>query len=189
MIQNLGAAGALSIAVLFPMLPADLYQEYVNQFTTVDDFMGQLPAGGATRRNFQVIDVSALTIGKSFPGLNETKIVSIKDPATSGLKEVWETDQYVYKGAYYKTWLDRYVQQFDKPWEKFARGLYEEHSLIPELLVLSTMPPHKNVLARPNILVVTGTTATPGRIRGFLTPFRKLTMKIYRFEEKTTALT
>lgn len=174
--QKLRKAGSLSVELLVSMLPSDvLYQRYVNQLTSLDDFIDQLPAGGPTRDDFQVIDFADLTTGSSLPGLNEAKIVSIKESAlvASGLS-ISSTAQFVYKGAYYQTWLTRDGQNLDRPCEKFPRGLYEEHSLIPELNVLCTLPPHPNIIPRPDILVVTGTSASPLRICGFLSPLSKL---------------
>lgn len=178
--QRLREAGALSADLLVSILPDDgaLYQKYVDQLTPLDDFIAQLPASGPTIVDFEIVDISDLTTGSSLPGLNEAKIVSIKQstgpsaPPTSQTTE--DAVQYVYKGAYYKTWLDRQSQDVGaRPWEKFPRGLYEEHSLIPELLLLCTLPPHPNIIPRPSALVVTGTRGSPQRICGFLSPLRE----------------
>lgn len=74
----------------------------------------------------------------------------------------------MFKGAEYHAWYERVG--VEKPWEKYERALYEEHSLIHELTTLCMLGPHKNIIPRPQYLVVTG--KREQRIIGFLQPVR-----------------
>lgn len=136
------------------------FQLFADQLMPFRDFVSHVRNQGITihAHDFQLVELSDLHAVQSLPGLNEAKVVCIGQ------------SQYVFKGADFRAWRDR--EGLARPWEKYKPALYEEHSLVEELTVLCTLPPHPNIIPRSHFLVVTSQVSQQ-RIVGFLQPLRK----------------
>lgn len=143
------------------------FQRFTHQLMPLADFITQLGDQGIPIQvlDFQIVEVSDLSIIQSLPGLNEAKVVCIDQFRASQASA--PKPMYVFKGADFRAWRER--EGIERPWEKYKRALYEEHSLIEELTILCALPAHPNIIPRPPILAVTGASR---RIVGFLQPLR-----------------
>ncbi|KAF9875018.1 phosphotransferase enzyme family protein [Colletotrichum karsti] len=127
-------------------------EDYIRQLTPFSTFLQNLRGAGSSA-SFETVNFSDLRSIGNLPGKTGARIVS----HTSGLTPSF---RFVFKGIDF----DSYKRD-SKDFEE-----HQDKTLLHEIRTLCTLPPHPNIMHRPQVLVVVQDADNIERVCGFLQP-------------------
>ncbi|KAL0943419.1 phosphotransferase enzyme family protein [Colletotrichum truncatum] len=130
-------------------------EDYVRQLTPYITFLSALSSAGSSA-SFKLVNFSDLESVRNLPGKTGARIVSLK----SSFDLPSGPSRFVFKGIDY--------ERYKKDGRDFRE--HQEKTLLHEIRILCTVPPHPNIMPRPKILVVVQDHDEKDHICGFMQP-------------------